>query len=55
MHQLASDFSAFYRDCHVVGAEPRSVEDLRLSLCESTRRSIATVLELLGVEAPEKM
>jgi arginyl-tRNA synthetase len=55
VHQVASDFSAFYRDCHVVGAEPASVEDLRLSLCDATRRSIAAMLGLLGVDAPQKM
>ncbi len=54
-HALASDFSAFYRDCHVVGVEPESVEDLRLCLCDATRRTVATTLGLLGVSAPEKM
>jgi arginyl-tRNA synthetase len=53
--ELASDFHAFYRDCHVVGAEPVEVEDLRLCLCDSTRSVIASVLALLGVEAPESM
>jgi arginyl-tRNA synthetase len=53
--ELASDFHAFYRDCHVVGAEPVELEDLRLCLCASTRSVIASVLALLGVEAPESM
>jgi arginyl-tRNA synthetase len=53
-HDLASDFHAFYRDCHVIG-EPREVEDLRLCLSDATRGEIASVLSLLGIEAPESM
>jgi arginyl-tRNA synthetase len=53
--ELAADFHAFYRDCHVVGAEPVELEDLRLCLCDSTRAVTASVLALLGVEAPESM
>ena len=54
-HELASDFHAFYRDCRVVGAEPRELEDFRLCLAASTKAVIARVLDLLGVEAPEQM
>ena len=54
-HNVASDFHAFYRDCRVVGAEPAELEDLRLVLCDETRRAIARVLDLLGVSAPESM
>ena len=54
-HDVASDFHVFYRDCRVVGAEPADLEDLRLVLCDETRRLIARVLDLLGVSAPESM
>jgi arginyl-tRNA synthetase len=54
-HELASDFHGFYRDCHVVGAEPGEVEDFRISLCAVTKDVIARVLALLGVGAPEQM
>jgi arginyl-tRNA synthetase len=54
-HEVAADFHAFYRDCRVVGAEPRALEDLRLCLCLATRQVIARSLDLLGVEAPERM
>jgi len=53
--ELAADFHAFYRDCRVVGAEPGELEDFRVCLCAVTRASIARVLGLLGVEAPEQM
>jgi arginyl-tRNA synthetase len=54
-HEVASDFHAFYRDCRVIGAQPTELEDFRLCLCEATRRVIARVLSLVGVEAPEQM
>ena len=54
-HQVASDFHVFYRDCRVVGAESTELEDFRLCLCETARRVIARSLDLLGVEAPERM
>jgi arginyl-tRNA synthetase len=54
--ELAQDFTAFYRDCHVVGAEPPAVESLRIAICVATQRTIARCLEdLLGVEAPSEM
>jgi arginyl-tRNA synthetase len=54
--EVAQAFSAFYRDCKVIGAaEEGGDEDLRLALCELTRRAIARSLDLLGVEAPAEM
>jgi arginyl-tRNA synthetase len=53
--ELAQTFTAFYRDCKVVGAEPRQLESFRLGLCVATRRTLARALDLLGVSAPESM
>ncbi|HEX3510367.1 MAG TPA: arginine--tRNA ligase [Solirubrobacteraceae bacterium] len=53
--ELAQDFTAFYRDCRVIGAEPRPVESFRIALCVAARRTIATCLGLLGVSAPDAM
>jgi arginyl-tRNA synthetase len=52
---LAQDFTAFYRDCRVVGAEPETVESLRIALSVATQRTIARCLDLLGVSAPAEM
>jgi arginyl-tRNA synthetase len=52
---LAQTFTAFYRDCHVVGAEPLEVESFRIALCVLSRATIARCLDLLGVSAPAKM
>jgi arginyl-tRNA synthetase len=53
--ELAQEFTAFYRDCRVVGATPRETESLRIALAVAAQRTIATVLGLLGVSAPERM
>ncbi len=54
--ETAQAFSGFYRDCKVVGAaEEGGDEDLRIALCEATRRVIAQGLDLLGVTAPDEM
>jgi arginyl-tRNA synthetase len=52
---LAQDFTAFYRDCRVVGAEPEAVESMRIALSVATQRTIARCLDLLGVSAPTEM
>jgi len=53
--ELAQDFTAFYRDCHVLGVEPAAVESQRLALSVAAQRGIALCLELLGVSAPVEM
>jgi arginyl-tRNA synthetase len=52
---LAQDFTAFYRDCRVVGAEPEAVESMRIALSVATQRTIARCVDLLGVSAPAEM
>ncbi|HEV2059859.1 MAG TPA: arginine--tRNA ligase [Solirubrobacteraceae bacterium] len=53
--ELAQTFTAFYRDCQVVGAEGAGGESFRLALSATTKRTIARSLDLLGVSAPDKM
>ena len=53
--ELAQDFTAFYRDCKVVGAAPESLESFRIALCVATRAQLVLVLGLLGVSAPDSM
>ena len=51
---LAADFHAFYRDCRVV-SDDASLTQARLHLCRAAQISLANVLRLLGVSAPESM
>ncbi len=53
--ELAQAFTAFYRDCQVLGAEGDGVESLRLALGVAAQRTIARSLDLLGVSAPQAM
>jgi arginyl-tRNA synthetase len=55
-HDVAQEFSAFYRDCRVVGAaEEGGDENFRIALSVLTQRVIARALGLLGVSAPQQM
>jgi arginyl-tRNA synthetase len=54
-HELAQQFTAFYRDCKVVGATPEATESFRIALCVASKTTLALVLALLGVSAPESM
>jgi arginyl-tRNA synthetase len=53
--ETAQTFTAFYRDCRVVGAEPEALESFRLALSVAAQRVIALALGLLGVTAPDQM
>jgi arginyl-tRNA synthetase len=54
VEELASTFSAFYRDCQVI-SDDVELTKARLALCLATRSVIADGLGLLGVSAPERM
>ena len=53
--ETAQAFTAFYRDCRVVGAEPEALESFRIALSVAAQRVIARSLGLLGVSAPDTM
>ncbi len=50
--ELAQTFTAFYRDCLVVG-DP--AEAFRVAEAVATRRTLAAALDLLGISAPVQM
>jgi arginyl-tRNA synthetase len=49
---LAQVFTAFYRDCPIVGSD---VEAFRLALAVAAQDVIARCLDLLGITAPQEM
>lgn len=53
--ELAQDFTAFYRDCRVLGADGEGVEASRIAVSIAAQRTIARALDLLGVSAPDSM
>jgi arginyl-tRNA synthetase len=50
--ELAQSFTAFYRDCHIVGSDEQA---FRLAICEASQSVLARALGLLGVSAPTEM
>lgn len=55
VYHLTQEFNSFYHDCHVLGEEDESIRASRLTLCEVTLRQIETVLNILGIDVPERM
>jgi arginyl-tRNA synthetase len=54
LYELAGHFTAFYESCPVLKAEPPQRAS-RLGLCELTGRVLRQGLEVLGIEATERM
>jgi len=52
---LADKFNTFYTALRVIGAEPPELSDARLALVDATRMVLRNALNLLGIEAPERM
>jgi arginyl-tRNA synthetase len=50
--RVADDFHRFYHEHRVLESEQR---DFRLALCRGTQQVIARSLDLIGVEAPDRM
>ena len=53
-YKLAQAFSKFYAACPILSAEP-AVKASRLALAQTTLRQLEQALDLLGIEAPERM
>jgi arginyl-tRNA synthetase len=52
---LADKFNRFYTKLPVIKAKPPELSDTRLALVDATRIVLRNALNLLGIEAPEKM
>jgi arginyl-tRNA synthetase len=55
LYDLAIVFHAFYEACPVLQAETPESRATRLVLCDVTARVLQTGLDLLGIDAPERM
>ena len=53
--EVGSDFSSFYEACHIL-SEPNSARQASwLTLVDGTLRTVELLLDLLGIEIPERM
>jgi arginyl-tRNA synthetase len=55
LYDLASDYARFFDKCPVLKAEPESLKNSRLALCDLTARTIELGLSLLGIHVVERM
>lgn len=55
LFELAQAFTTFYEACPVLRADSDAERASRLALCEVTAGTLAQGLELLGIEAPDRM
>lgn len=55
LFDLAQAFTSFYEACPVLRADTAEQRSSRLVLCAATAAILAQGLELLGIEAPERM
>jgi len=53
--ELATDFSRFYEHCHILREEDPARQASWISLVEVTLGTLGTLLDLLGIEIPERM
>ena len=54
LFELATNFSSFYEQCHVLNS-PAEIRASRLALCRATQQVLATGLNLLGIHPPQSM
>lgn len=55
LYAVATRFNTFFEQCPVLKADDEATRRSRLSLIDLTARVLATGLDLLGIEAPERM
>jgi len=55
LYELASLYMAFYEGCPVLKAENEALRTSRLRMCDGVARTLATGLDLLGIEVMERM
>jgi arginyl-tRNA synthetase len=54
-YRVAQQFSSFYGSCHILSEPDAELRASRLALCALAAAQLGLVLELLGIEAPERM
>lgn len=54
IHELAGDFHSFYNQCRIIGVET-NLQQARLQLVEAVQMTLKNGLDILGIDAPERM
>lgn len=53
--KLGQAFSSFYSNCHILSEENAALRASRLGVCALSARQLELILNLLGIEIPERM
>ncbi len=54
-YDIATDFSRFYESCHILSEEDAQRQASWLTVVDTTLRSLVLLLDLLGIQVPERM
>ncbi len=54
-YELVAEFSRFYEACHILNEEDEARQGSWIGLVETTLAQLATLLDLLGIDVPERM
>ena len=54
-YDVVTDFNRFYESCHILSEEDAALQESWLALVALTLRQLALLLELLGIDVPERM
>ncbi len=55
VHELATLVHSFYSECRVINRDELDVTSSRLALCKASKIVLKNALNLIGVDAPERM
>lgn len=55
LYETAAAYSSFYNNCPVLKTEDAEIRRSRLALCELTAAALVSGLQLLGIDAPDRM
>lgn len=54
-YRLANAFSSFYGNCHILSEPDAALKANRLLLCKKVMDQLVLVLDLLGIDVPDRM
>lgn len=55
VYRLANAFSSFYGNCHILSEPDTALRASRLQLCAMVLAQLVLILDLLGIDVPERM
>lgn len=54
-YRLAQEFSSFYGNCHILSEADEALKQSRLQLCRMALAQLSLLMDLMGIQIPERM